>query len=377
MFFHVFRYGVKSLLRAKEIIFWNLIFPFALATFMFLAFSDIFDATEKFEVIPVAVVKEQENQVIEQVFAGISEPGNNQLIQITETNEKEAKKLLKEEKVTGIIYVNEKSRLMVRESGIHETMLQAVLEQISQSSETILNIVQKHPENLQKVIEGMRQEVTYSVSKNNGTGNQDNVVNYFYAIFAMTCLFASFASCDRSCKIQADVCALGQRRGVTPVPKLMIILTEFLVCELMQFLISCLLFVYLRYVLQIQVGDNVGAILVLLLLASSLGTMLGIFVGSLPKVKEEMKIGILVSVTLFLCMLSDLMAQGIRDLIEHYIPIVNDINPAALICDSFYALNVYEGYGRFAGNMVLLVVITVVLTILSYVIVRRNKYASL
>lgn len=377
MFFHVFRYGMKSVFRAKEILFWNLIFPFALSTFMYLAFGGIFDATEKFEVIPVAVVKEQENQVLEQVFAGISEPGDNQLIEITETDEEQAKKLLEDEKVTGIIYVNEESRLMVRESGIHETMLQTVLERISQSSETIVNIVQKHPENLQKVIEGMSQEVTYSVSKNYGTGNQDNLVNYFYAIFAMTCLFASFASCDRSCKIQADVCALGQRRGVTPVPKMMIILTEFLVCELMQFLISCLLFVYLRYVLQIQVGDNVAGILILLLLASSLGTMLGIFVGSLPKVRQEMKIGILVSVTLFLCMLSDLMMAGLRDFIEHHVPIVNDINPAALICDSFYALNVYEGYGRFAGNMVLLVVITVILTILSYLVVRRNKYASL
>ncbi len=377
MFLHVFKYGIKSLFRAKEIIFWNLIFPFALATFMWLAFGGIFEATEQFEVIPVAVVKEQENQILEQVFAVISEPGENQLIQITETDEEEAKKLLEDEKVTGVIYENTESRLLVRDSGIHETMLQAVLSQIQQNTEMVQNILQEHPENLQKVIAGMGQEVTYCVREDNRSGNQDNIINYFYAIFAMTCLFASFSSCDRSCKIQADVSALGQRRCVTPVSKRMIIVTEFLVCELVQFSISCLLYIYLRFVLQLQVGDNTTAILILLFLASSLGTMLGIFVGSLPKAGEDMKIGILVSVTLFLCMLSDLMAAGVKDLIEHYVPVINDMNPAALICDSFYALNVYEGYGRFAGNMVLLVVITGVLTILSYVVARRDNYASL
>lgn len=377
MFLHVFKYGIKSLFRAKEIIFWNLIFPFALATFMWLAFGGIFEATEQFEVIPVAVVKEQENQILEQVFAAISEPGENQLIQITETDEEEAKKLLEEEKVTGVIYENTESRLLVRDSGIHETMLQAVLSQIQQNTEMIQSVLREHPENLQKVIVGMNQEVAYCVREKNGSGNQDNIINYFYAIFAMTCLFASFSSCDRSCKIQADVSALGQRRCVTPVSKRMIIVTEFLVCELVQFSISCMLYVYLRFVLQLQVGDNTAAILILLFLASSLGTMLGIFVGSLPKAGEDMKIGILVSVTLFLCMLSDLMAAGVKDLIEHYVPVINDMNPAALICDSFYALNVYEGYGRFAGNMVLLVVITGVLTILSYVVARRDNYASL
>ena len=89
--------------------------------------------------------------------------------------------------------------------------------------------------------------------------------------------------------------------------------------------------------------------------------------------------GILVAASLFLSFLSDLMAQGVRDKIEHTAPIVNDINPAALIADSFYALNVYDGYGRFAVNLCTLLGMTAVLGAVDFWMVRRKRsnYAGL
>ena len=76
MFRHILKYGLLSLLRTREIVFWTLIFPFALTTFMYLAFSNLFEATEQFHVIPVAVVKQQEDQIFEQMLSliHISEP---------------------------------------------------------------------------------------------------------------------------------------------------------------------------------------------------------------------------------------------------------------------------------------------------------------
>ena len=54
MFFREFKYMLLSSLRSRELIFWTLLFPFALTTFMYMAFGDIFDRTEKFEPVPVA-----------------------------------------------------------------------------------------------------------------------------------------------------------------------------------------------------------------------------------------------------------------------------------------------------------------------------------
>jgi len=100
-------------------------------------------------------------------------------------------------------------------------------------------------------------------------------------------------------------------------------------------------------------------------------------VGSLPRLGEGAKMGVLVSVSLALSAMSDLMISGIKNSIEHHVPLVNDINPAALITDSFYALNIYGTDERFWGNMLCLGAGAVVLTLASYFMVRRSRYASL
>lgn len=374
MFWHVFKYGVKSVVRAKEILFWGFIFPFALSTFMYLAFGDIFETTEKFHAIPTAIVSE--GPVLKQVFSALGEEGEKQVIKPYRVDEEEAERLLADGTVKGIVYGTD-LHLKVKESGMDETILKMILQQVLQNGTAVGDVAAAHPERLQQVVESLGSEVRYCIRKSYGSGNQDNVVNYFYAIFAMTCLFGAFASCDRVCKIQADVCALGQRRGVTPTRKMTIIITEFLVSECLQFIVVSLLFVYIKFVLKIDVGDKYAAILLLLLLGSSLGTMFGVLVGSISKISEGVKIGILVGVSLLFSACSDLMASGVRNLIEQHAPVINDINPAALICDSFYALNVYDTYGRFMENIAVLAAMTLILGVVSFLMVRRSKYASL
>lgn len=377
MFFHILRYGLRSLLRDKVFLFWSLSFSFLLATFMYMSFGNIFETTEKFDPIAIAVVEERKNEVLEEVLASLSEEGEDQVLKITQADEKKAKKLLEEEKVTAILYENVNAHLVVRENGMKESILQMLMSRIKQTTMAMTEVSLKHPENIQQAVAGMEQEVQYCVQKNYGSGNQDNVVNFFYAIFAMTCLFASFSSYSRTTTLQANFCALGIRRGVTPTPKMAILMVEFLMCETMQFLITCLLYIYMRFVLQIQIGDNYLGIGILLLLGTGVGTMFGIFIGALPKLSDGTRVGILVSVSLILCACSDLMASGVRDLLEHKAPLVNDLNPAALICDSFYALNVYDGYGRFTSNMLILALHIVVLAVVSFFMVRRSQYASL
>lgn len=377
MFGHVFKYAVKCLFRSKEIIFWSLLFPFALSTFMYLSFGNIFETTEQFHAIPVAVVKEENNMVIEQVLSSLSNEGDDKMLEVNWVDAEEADRFLEEEAVTGVLYVGEDLRLKVKKSGLNETILQMMLRQIRQSERAIQDILSSHPENMPKVVDLLQSDLSFVTRNQYGSGNQDNLVNYFYALFAMTCLFASFASCDRICKVQADVSNIGLRRTVTPTHKGTIILTEFLVCECLQLLISCLLFIYLKFILQINLGDKYGCILLLLLLATSLGTMFGVFVGSLPKFGQGVKIGILVGVSLLFCACSDLMVQGVRDWFDHHIPVLNHINPAAWICDSFYALNVYDTYERFTGNMIVLAGMTGLLAIISFFIIRRGRYASL
>ena len=104
--------------RAKEIIFWGFVFPFALSTFMYLAFGGIFEATEKFHVIPAAVVDQGENPMMDHILSELSKEGENQMLHIQKADEQEAERLLDEEKVEGIIYVAPESHLKVKENGM-------------------------------------------------------------------------------------------------------------------------------------------------------------------------------------------------------------------------------------------------------------------
>lgn len=376
MFWHNFKYGMKTLLRVKELVFWSLIFPVALASFMYLAFGNISETTEYVHQIPVAVVEERGSEVMEHVLDQLS-TGDEPMLSVKKVTEEEAEQLLEEEDVTGIFYAGEDARLRVKESGMDQTVLQMILQQYRQQESVVKDVLAEHPEQTGSLLAGISEPAAVVKKEKMGDGNQDNLVNYFYAIFAMVCLFASFSSCNMIGDMQPNVSARGQRRAVSPMRKMTAVLAEFSACECFQMAVVMLLLVYMRFVLGIQIGSRYGAIVLLLFAGTSCGSMLGICIGCIAKISMGVKTGILVALSLFLSMLSDLMISGVRNSIEHNIPIINDINPAALISDSFYALNVYDTYDRFAENLFLLILITVVLAVISILLVRRNRYASL
>ena len=378
MFFREFKYMLLSSLRSRELIFWTLLFPFALTTFMYMALGDIFDRTEKFEPVPVAIVKEQDNMTLTAMLNAVSAEGDKKLLITTYTGEKEAKKLLEEDQVKGIIYMGNKLSLTVKESGMDETMLQSVLKQFTKYETLIQDTAQNHPDKIEQAVKPMQQEMSYFTKEENTRGNQDNVVNYFYAIFAMTCLFASFSGCAAILQMQANLTPLGQRRNVyKKIENKGIAANTNAAAELVQFVLACALLIYMRFVLNLQIGERYAAMVLLLFVGTSFGIVFGMLIGSIAHLSQGGKIGVLVSSNLVLCAMSDLMISGIKGVIEKTVPIVNDISPAALITDAFYALNVYDTYERFFVDVLSLAGLTVLLGGISIWRVRRNRYASI
>lgn len=49
MFFHMFRYSLKMLVRNRDILFWSLVFPFVVGTLLYLLLARSFDVEEKFQ----------------------------------------------------------------------------------------------------------------------------------------------------------------------------------------------------------------------------------------------------------------------------------------------------------------------------------------
>lgn len=380
MFLHNFKYAIVSLVKSKTALFWTLLFPIALATFMYMAFSNIFEVDEMFSAIPVAVVEEDTKQeepmglsmVLEQMGR---EEDEDALLKITKTDEKKAVELLESGEIEGIYYTADE-RLVVEESTTNTTILSMVLEQYTQMKNVYADMQADHPEYMMQAIQQLAARKTSIVEKATTNGCQNEYYNYFYAIFAMSCLFASFASLEKISKMQANTSTLGIRRSLSPNHKMSMVLSEYLALWMVQFAVELIALGYLT-VLGVDFGEKYPAIALTLFVGSGIGLSMGVIVGAISKFGEKTKMGIMTTISMFLSVMADLCAGGIKDAVEHHLPILNRLNPAVLLSDCFYALNVYDNYDRFMRNIGILSGMAVLLLGISFCLVRRNRYASL
>ena len=108
-----------------------------------------------------------------------------------------------------------------------------------------------------------------------------------------------------------------------------------------------------------------------------IGVCLGQFLGTIIKGGVELKTALLTAITLILSFLSGLMVATIPNTLEKNIPIINRINPTTLLTDAFYCLTVYDDYSRFTKNLISLAIMAIFFCIISFIVTRREKYASI
>ena len=381
MFFHNFKYRLKTVFHAKEEVFWILIFPILLGTCFYAAFSNVTESTENFSTINVAIVLDDnaQSESIKEVFNSMSVDENEDgLLSITYCDINNAKSLLNKEDITGIIQFTENSpEIIVNEDGINESILKAIVDKYVQSADILANIGQKNPEALANVIDSIYNEVEYITTNNLSDGNMDMFTDYYYSLIAMTCLFGSLSGQSCAEKLKANISAQGMRKSLTPANRLVLILSDFSATYLLQIVANAILVCYLNFVLKINLGANFWLIMLTVATGSLIGVSMGIFIGSIPKISSTIKLTIISASTLFSSFLSGLMVGGIKYNIEEYIPIVNKLNPATIITDALYSLNVYDTYERFTVCIISLVAYCVIFCVASYLMTRRESYASL
>ena len=138
-----------------------------------------------------------------------------------------------------------------------------------------------------------------------------------------------------------------------------------------------ILLLYLRYGLKLDFNGQMGRMLLICFLGSLIGVSMGIFVGSLGKMKEGAKIGIILGISMICSFLAGLMNSNMKDIVEKHAPFINRINPAALISDAFYCINVYDDTARYHRSLITLAAMSLVLVIVSFLLIRRERYDSI
>lgn len=382
MFIHSFKYALKQLFRQKEQVFWSLLFPIALATLYFFAFSGLSEE-EQFNAIPVAVVlsEAEEEQLLETVVEELGKEGDDQFLKVTYATEEEALSLLEEKEVTGILYDGMPVRLTISgdmtASKLEQSILNCFVEQFNMNYDAIEKIAVSNIEKLPEAIEILSAEVSYNQETSYSEGDLDEQLSYFFNLIAMTCLYSYMGGLTICTNNQGNISILGAKKCISPVHKMVSLFGDLCAAFVFHFVCVAVSLGYIAFVLKINLGNEAGYAILAALVGSIAGVSLGFFVGSMGKAGIGVKHGILMAVVMVLSFLSGLMSGGVRILVERSCPWFNHINPAALISDSFYALTVYQSHERYFENIVTLMILSAVFCITGFFMVRREKYAAL
>lgn len=372
---HLLKYSFLSKVRNFNIIFWPLVFPLVLGIFFYFAFGNINEAD--FQTVPVAVVKKDTADTFFLTYLDQVKKSSPDLLKAEEMPEKEALEALQDKKIKGIYYVGKDPSLTVAETGMEESILQTVLDSCGNTRATITNIMKKNPQMDMKTMKTLlsSQDLVKEVSL--GGRTIDGNVQFFYALIAMACLYGCFIGFGSSIGIQANITPLAARRCVTPTHKLKLILTDQLASFALGYMDVIILILYLRYILNLDFQGQMGKMLVVSFFGSLIGVSMGMFIGSFGKMQEGAKIGIMLGISMVSSFLAGLMNGNMKDIVEKSAPFVNRINPASLIADAFYCINVYDDTARYYRSLATLAVMCVVLVMASFFMVRRERYDSI
>lgn len=392
MFFHNFKYSLKTLLKNRALIFWTFAFPIILGTLFNLAFKDI-ESKETLKIIDIAIINNEEfknDLYYTESFKTLSTKSNNQLFNTKYTNLSTAKRLLKENKVTGyLLFENNEVKITVNDKGYNETILRFVVDELNSQKEMLETITTKEitdsykSGNINVDYEKIYQNTLNLINnttpklKNISNANLSYTMIEYYTLLAMACLYGAIISMFITNKKLANMSSAGKRTCISPAHKRTLLLGSFLASYLVQLLGILILYLYTIFVIKVDYGSNTFLVLLLLMTGSFAGLALGIAIATILKSNENTKMGILISITMFFSFLSGMMGITMKYVIDTNIPILNKINPAAMITDGFYSLYYYSTLDRFYFNIISLLLFSIILLFISYQGLRREKYDSI
>ncbi len=381
MFLHIFINRIKCITRDRQTMFWTAVFPLLLATLFGLAFSNL-SADETFKQVPVAVADNsayRENAALQTALEGVSGSGEDKLFTLTTCEEEKAAELLQSGEIKGyIIPLPENGlRVMVKESGISQTILKSFADHYLQVSSAYGNILAQNPAALQALTEAPYEEVNYLKETPAGASAPDNTVVYYFALIAMACLYGAFQGMNEVTAVQANQSYAGARVNLAPVHKLKVFGYSLLAATLIQILSILLLIGYLRFVLGVQFGDKFGFVILAAVAGSCVGVAYGAVVGALLKKSEGLKTAAIIGLSMIFSFLAGLMYRDMKYIVSKNAPLLSYLNPANLIADAYYSLYYYDTLDRYLLNIGLLFAFSAVLFLIVYFVMRRQKYASL
>ena len=384
MFWHNYKYALKTLVKSKELVFWTLIFPFILALLFNMAFARL-HSYDSFDPLNVAVVNDeafQKDVIFGEAFKGLSE-GDQRLFETQYVDKEKAEELLNNGDIEGYVYIDDtEAKVKIKENGTMSTVLVLAVEQISQSVNAVNDIAVSEIQQAQgavDVAEIYKNAVETVTSAEPNIQDDSRVMNIvaieFYTLIAMACMQGAMLSSEMINRCLPNISNRGKRVAIAPTRKSVMVSSSLLASYTMLLAAVVLLILFIRFVLNIDMGNNIGLITLHAAVGSLTATAMGMWLSIILKTNDGAKNVIIMIVTMVGCMFAG-MFGGQKVFFDEMIPIVNKISPVGLITDGFYSLYYYDDMNRFLVNVVSLLVIAAIFFVLSTRGLRRQRYDS-
>ena len=138
-----------------------------------------------------------------------------------------------------------------------------------------------------------------------------------------------------------------------------------------------ILTLFVRFVLRIDLGGHPGEIILVNMMGSMIGVSMGILIGCVSRLSFGMRMGFCVLFTLLPGFLAGLMFGDMKNIIEQHCPVLNRVNPAAVLSDSYYCMAVYNDTARMTRNLLILGAMSIGFVLIAFFVTRRERYDSI
>lgn len=379
MFLHNFKYSFLFLLKNKSLVFWTFFFPIILGTFFYMTFSNI-ENNEKLKKINISIINNEElknDKLLLSVLGYLSEDNNNEIFSTIYTDLEKAKELLENKEIIGYLEIkNSKYLITIKENGIEQTIFKYIIDEIIETKIIIKDISSTEKNiNLEELYNKINNNITKVVDMS--SDNLSYTMIEYYTLIAMSCLYGGVFGMYAINNILANMSKQGARVAISSIKKRTLLLSSLLAAFLIQLIGSLLLLSYTIFILNVDYGNNIVNTLIMTVTGSIAGLTLGVAIAALFKTNENIKIGIILSITMLGSFLSGMMGITMKYIVDKNIPLLNIINPANMITDGFYSIYYYQSMDRFYFNIISLLIFSSIMVMISIVRLRSQKYDSI
>jgi hypothetical protein len=397
--------NLKVELRDRSVLMWAVAFPLILSTLFFAMFSNL-DEAYQLDPIPVIVVEDDNYRTATQFAATLDALAGKEVLGSADDDdaspllaptavesEDAALAMLKEgsEGYKGYLTVDAEGTPTYHQdarepdglSKPSQAILTSVLDRYVQDASLITAIIEEHPQLLadESFLAGLIQgsEAAYTEQLQLTANPPSDSLRYFYAVLAFSTVMMTTFALTAVSMVQGNTSPLGARRSLGGQSKLRTLVPTLAAAWLLGFACVLLGFVYLRFGLGVNFGGREAAVVLTLAASTLCSTFLGAFLGALA-LPIGVKSGLVSFLSCFLSLFAGLygpFSQNLGDLVARELPWLSAVNPVRQVYDAFMALYYYDGFEQLGLCLLHLFALSAVFFVLSVLMLKRQRYASL